>query len=109
MAEGKEDAGKNGEQQARGGGAAEAEFAGRDDAEHVGVGLFAGADEEVEELGAAGGGVGGQLAGEGEFLGLADGGGEDVVEDVGVLAVGFGAAVGEGARGVRRGSGRRST
>lgn len=47
----------------RGGGAAEAEFAGRDDAEHVGVGLFAGADEEVEELGAAGGGVGGQLAG----------------------------------------------
>ena len=71
MAQRKDDTGCQHQQQAGRGGAADPKFPRRDDPEHVGIGLFAGADEKLEQLRAAGGGVGGKPAGEGEFLGLA--------------------------------------
>ncbi len=95
LADGEDDAGGEEQQEAERGGAAAAEFVRRDETEHVGVGLAAGVAEQVEQLRAARVGLGGELAGEGEFLGAADRDGQDVVDDVGVAAVGFGTAVGE--------------
>ena len=96
LPQGIEHAGEDGQEQHGGRRAAPGEFGGRHDSKHVGIGLLARPDQEFQQLRAARGGVDGKLAGKRKFLGLPDRRRQDVIDDVGVLAVRLGAAVGDG-------------